>query len=103
MWRTLLLGFSHVREQKFRHDFKDTLNPLSSCSNEAETTAHYLSDSHFYIANRAIPMNNMENISISFSAVSDNNIIILFLFGDDKFDDTKNQKKLMSTIRFDKV
>ena len=32
--------------------------------------------------------------------VSDNNLISLLLHGDDKFDDAKNQKILMSTIRF---
>ena len=34
------------------------------------------------------------------STVSDNNLINLVLYGDDKFDDTKNGKRLMSTIRF---
>ena len=32
--------------------------------------------------------------------VSDNNLISLLVHGDDKFDDTKNQKILMSTLRF---
>lgn len=46
-------------------------------------------------------MNDMENISISFSMVSDNNVISLLLCGDGKFDDKKNRKiLLMSTIRF---
>ena len=31
------LGFSHLTEHKFRHGFKDILNPLST----AETTIHY--------------------------------------------------------------
>ena len=46
-------------------------------------------------------MNDMENISISFSMVSDNNVISLLLCGDGKFHDKKNRKiLLMSTIRF---
>ena len=28
----LLLGFSHLSEQKFRHNFAGSLNPLFSCS-----------------------------------------------------------------------
>ena len=32
----LCLGFSHLREHKFRHNFADTLNPLCSCSLETE-------------------------------------------------------------------
>ena len=38
MLTRLRLGFSHLREEKFRNGFKDTLNPLCSCSIEAETT-----------------------------------------------------------------
>ena len=45
-------------------------------------------------------MNDLENVSISFSAVTKNNLISLPLYDDDKFNNTKNKKILMSTIRF---
>lgn len=45
-------------------------------------------------------MNYLANISNFFYMVSDNNLISLLVHGDDKFDDTKNQKILMSTLRF---
>ena len=37
----LRLGFSHLCEHKFKHNFKDTLNSLCSCSIEVESTSHY--------------------------------------------------------------
>ena len=37
----LRLSFCHVRELKFRQNFKDTLNPLWSFSTESETTTHF--------------------------------------------------------------
>ena len=37
----LTIGFSHLCEHKFRHNFKDTLDPLCSSSTEAETKTHY--------------------------------------------------------------
>ena len=37
----LRLGFGHLSEHKFRHDFADTLNPLCPCSIENETTMHF--------------------------------------------------------------
>ena len=37
----LQLGFSHLRQHQFRHDFRGILNPLCPCSIEAETTTHY--------------------------------------------------------------
>ena len=83
----LRLGFSHLRELKFKHGFKDTLNPFCSCSIEAKTTMQYF---QFYNSNRATLMNGLENILISFSAVSRNNLISLLLHYNDKFDETKN-------------
>ena len=35
----LRLGFSHLRDHKFRHGFRDILNLLCPCSIETETTA----------------------------------------------------------------
>ena len=37
----LRLGFSRLCEHKFRHGFRDILNPLCPCDIETETTAHY--------------------------------------------------------------
>ena len=89
----LILGFSHLHEPKF-----DTLNPLYSCSIKAETTTHYFLRGRFYNSNRTTLVNDLENIPISFSTLV--KIISLFLYGNDKFDDTKNRKILMSSIRF---
>ena len=38
----LRLGFSNLREHKFRPNFHDTLNLLSFCILKPETTSHYL-------------------------------------------------------------
>ena len=37
----LWLGFSHLREDKFRHNFVDTVNPLCSCTFGTENTEHF--------------------------------------------------------------
>ena len=47
----------------------------------------------------AILMNDLEkNIPISFSEVSDNNLISFLLYGNNKFDNTKNWKILLSEV-----
>ena len=51
MLTRLRLGFSHLREHKFRHVFKDQLNPLCYYSIEAETTTHYFLRCHFCNSN----------------------------------------------------
>ena len=38
----LRLGLSHLREHKFKHGFQDSLNPICSCGNDIETSAHFL-------------------------------------------------------------
>ena len=53
MLARLRLGYRHLREHKFRHDFNATLNPPSSSSIEAETTTHYFLHCHLYNSNRA--------------------------------------------------
>ena len=35
------LNFSHLNEHKFRHNFKDIINPMWSCGFDPETTVHY--------------------------------------------------------------
>ena len=49
----LRLGFSHLRERKFKHNFQHTLNPLCSCSAEVESTSHYVLRCYFFDAFRA--------------------------------------------------
>ena len=56
MLARLRLGFSHLHKHKFRHDFKDTLNPLCPCSIKAETTTHYFLRCQFYNSNQAALM-----------------------------------------------
>ena len=37
----LRLGLSHLRERKFKHSFQDSLNPICSCGNDIQTSAHF--------------------------------------------------------------
>ena len=66
------LGFSHLREHKFRYVFRDILNPLRPCSIETETTAHYFLRCHFYNANRSALMNELNETGNSFSTLNEN-------------------------------
>ena len=95
----LRLGFSHLREHKVRHGFRDILNPLCPCTIETEITAHYFLRCHLYNANSSALMNELNEIDSSFSTLNENKFIDLILYGNDKFDDKKNHRILMSTIK----
>ena len=99
----LRLGFSHLREHKFRHGFRDILNPLCPHGIGAETSAHYFLRCHFYNANRSTLMNELDETNSSFSIQNENNFLDLILYVSDKFDDKKNHNILMSTIKLIKV
>ena len=36
------LGLGHLTEHKFKHGLQDTLNPLCTCGNDAESAKHFL-------------------------------------------------------------
>ena len=99
MLTRLRLSFSHFRKHKFRHGFINILNSLCSCGIEAETTAYYFLRCLFYNSNWATLMNDLENIPISFPMITDNNLISFLLYGNDKFDDTKNRTLTPDTFR----
>ena len=53
----LRLGFSHLNEHRFHHNFQDCINPLCSCSLDIEDTSHYLLHCHHFVQHRIDLMN----------------------------------------------
>ena len=96
----LRLGLSHLREHKCQHNFEDTLNPLCSCSIEAETTLHFFLRCQFFNDIRGILMNDLINIDRSLPLLSQDKIISILLYGSDALDNKKNRKILICTIQF---
>ena len=35
-------NYSHLRDHKLKHSFQDTINPLSTCTQKAETTNYFI-------------------------------------------------------------
>ena len=54
-------SFSHLREHKLKYNVKDILNPLCSCSIEAESAFHYFLRCHFFDALLDTLMNDLRN------------------------------------------
>ena len=96
----LRLGFSHLREHKFRHNFEDTLNPLCSCSIEPETTSHYFLHCHNYDAIRATLINELNPINNTLHLLDDSELIQIILFGNAKFNTESNRRILLASINY---
>ena len=63
----LRIDSSHLREHKFKHGFQDSLNPICSCGNDIETSAHFLLHCPHYSNERSTFLNTIRNIKRHFS------------------------------------
>ena len=96
----LRLGFSHLNEHKFRHDFQECLNPLCLCNFEIENTTHYLLHCQYFSEHRINLINSVNSVFDNFESFSDNNKRDILLYGDRRFDTNKNKIILESTITY---
>ena len=97
----LRLKLSHLNERKFRHNFRDTINPLCSCSLEPETTNHLLLHCSFHAIHRKTLFDSVHTIDESIRNLSDDNLVNLLLYGNMKlYNNEQNTFILNTTIRF---
>ena len=99
-----LLGFSHLREHNFRHNFHnfhDTVNPFClSKPNDIETNEHFLLHCPNYSTQRLILFDNLRANGISFLPLNSSSIVKLFLYGCDNQNITTNKIILFNVIEF---
>jgi len=96
----LRLGFSHLNEHRFRHNFKECINPLCSCSLEIEDTAHYLLHCHHFAQNRSDLMISVKTVFENFDNLSDNDKRHILLYGDPRLDKKSNKFILEATLSY---
>ena len=96
----LRLGFSHLNEHKFRHNFQECLNPLCLCNLEIEDTTHYLLHCQYFSVHRINLINSVRSVFENFDSFSDNDKKDILLYGDPRFDTNKNKLILESTITY---
>ena len=88
----LRLGFSHLFEHKFRHNFADSLNPLCSCSLETESTLHFFLRCQNYTILRRALMNDLKNINDAIMSLSESDLHHIMLYGSKNFDSNHEYK-----------
>ena len=96
----LRLNFSHLNEHKFRHGFRDTLNPICECNSEVETTSHYLLRCHLFSTQRSKLLDNINQLDNTILTLSDKEITDILLFGSPTFSFFTNNNVLAVTIDF---
>ena len=102
----LSLNFSHLNEHKFRHGFKDTVDPETrnrkSQKLETETTLHFLLCCRMYSTIRTELLNNIYPVASSLTNYPDEKLLNILLCGLEYFSVKTNQSILKSTIKFSK-
>ena len=94
----LRLGLSHLQEEKFKHNFQDTVNPLCSCSIEAESTSHYFLRCHFFDTLWATLTEDLRNTDSHLPTPRNENLTNILLYGNKIYDDKSNQIILLHII-----
>ena len=89
----LRLGFSNLREHKFRHNFAGTLNPLCSCFLETDDTEYYFLRCQNNLSFGKAIMNDLNNINTAIASLNQNDLLLrVILYGDKNFDRETNCK-----------
>ena len=94
------MGFSHLHEHKFRHNFRDTVSTMCDCGSEIESTQHFLLRCPFFNDERKKLFKSLHNIKLSILEFQKDFVANILLFGSEKFEETINKKILQSTITY---
>ena len=95
----LRLGLSHLNEHRFKHNFKNCINPLCTCSLEVESTKHFFLHCHYYSALRISFLDDLNNISPQFALFPEDVFVKTLLYGNPILDENDNQEILETAIR----
>ena len=81
----LRLNFSYLNEQKFRHNFNDTINPICLCGKEPETTLYYLLHCDFYSIYKLELLNDICALNHYLKNICEKNILKVLSYGAEEF------------------
>ena len=94
------LRSSHLADHKFWHNFQDCINPICSCSQEIETSTHFLLRCSNYHCARQTLFKKVNKIHSTILKYNDQVITKLSLFGNEKLKAAQNKSLLTSTNEF---
>ena len=96
----LRVGLSHLCEQKFRHNFQDSLNPICNCSNAIESTKHYLNYCLNFKNERQTLQQNVRTVNPNSLYMNEDALTHLLLYGDNTLTHNTNTFLLNSVIEY---
>ena len=97
----LRVGFSHLREHKFRHGFLDIVDHIYTCRfNAVENTEHYLLYCSNFANQRTVLFDDLRNTGINYGPLDSSTLSRMLLFGNSNFSDNVNRGIIYAVIKF---
>ena len=96
----LRLGFTPLHEDKFRHCFQDTLNPLCECAKDIESTMHFFLHCTNFLIPRQLLFQKIRNIDNNILSQSETQLIQILLYGNQNYHPIINRLIINSTIEY---
>ena len=95
----LRIGFSRLKEHKFKHSFQDSVDRLCSCGNDIKSTVHFLHCPNFRTQRQTL-LNKRKSINASIMAENENSVVRMLLFRRPDFNYSVNKEIINATISF---
>lgn len=96
----LRLIFTHLNGHNFKHGFRDTIDSMSKCGKENETTLHhYLLRCNLHSFHKTELLNDIRATDSSVKNLLKDKLLSTLLYGSEDFNDT-NLNTLKSTIKY---
>ena len=96
----LRLGFSHLREHKFRHNFADTVNPLYSCAVKTKSTDYFFLRCQNCVSFHTALMSELSSLISGIISLRPSALLEVIRHGDKMLNDNSNQQILTATINY---
>ena len=81
----LRLGFSPFNRHKFRHNFRDFLNPLCECNLEPETASHFSLHYDLFQEERTTLFNDIKEVDEHIISDNTSNLDQILLYGNENY------------------
>ena len=96
----LRLGFNHLSEDKFRHNFTDSLNLLCLFSLETEPTLHFFLSYQNYTTLRRVLMTVLKSNNDAIMSLNESDLLHVMLYESKNFDSIMNISILTAATKF---
>ena len=98
----LRVRLSKLNFHKFKHTFRDTLNPLCPTNDGVEDTEHYFLLCHTYAADRLDLLNRVNAILLLHGMInlSNEELLKIILYGHEQLPFDSNAKILTATLEY---